>query len=93
MVLRWRLFVLDIERSNDLARVDCGNEGGLVDQRAPRGIDKNGALLHSRNVLGADDAAASRRQDRVNGYGVGISHELRFVDEAGAWARAWRATP
>ena len=45
---------------------------------------RNGALLHSRNVLGADDAAASRRQDHVNGDGVGISHELRFVDEAGA---------
>ena len=30
----------------DLARLQRGDHGGFVDQRAPRGIDENDATLH-----------------------------------------------
>jgi hypothetical protein len=45
-------------------------------------VDQNGALVHSRNVLSADDAATARRRDHVHGDGVGIGHQIGFADEA-----------
>ena len=65
-----------------LPALTAAMSGVLVDQRAPRGVDQDRASLHSRDVLGADDAAAARRQDHVHGDGVGISHEIGLGDEA-----------
>ena len=71
MILRKRLFIVDVERGNDLASLDRRNERGFVDERAPRGVNQNGALLHARNVFGADDATAARRQDHMHRDDVG----------------------
>jgi hypothetical protein len=44
MVRRQRLLVIDVERREDLAGLDGGEERGFVDERPARRVDQNGAF-------------------------------------------------
>ena len=79
-----RLFVEDVERRNDLAGLNRGDESRFVDERTSRSVDQNGALFHAGDVFRPDEAAAARLQNHVHGNDIGAAHEIRFADEKGA---------
>src|SRR5271155_379198 len=62
MVLRQRFSVVDVERRDDLAALNGGEESGFVDERASRRINQDRALFHAGDVLGADEATRVWRQ-------------------------------
>jgi hypothetical protein len=62
MVLRQRFSIIDVDRRDDLAGLNGGEESGFVDQRASRRIDQDRALFHASNILGADEIEATREK-------------------------------
>ena len=91
MALGQGLSVVYVERRDDLSGLDRGNQGGLVDERAPRRVDEDGTWLHARYIIGADQAAAARRQDHVHRDRVGPCHEIGFATRRAPASRAFQA--
>ena len=53
MLRRQWLLIVNVERRDDLAGLDGGEESGFVDERPARRVDENGALLHASDVVDA----------------------------------------
>jgi hypothetical protein len=51
-------------------------QGGLVDDRAPGGVDQHGRRLHAGQPLGPDQVLGGRRQPGVDAHEVGLGQQL-----------------
>ena len=59
------------------------DESRFVDDRAPRGIDQQGAPLHLAQFVWAHEAARARRQHAVDRQNVGAPEQLVLADPFG----------
>ena len=75
-------------RGADLARLDGVDEGGGVDERPARGVDDDDAILHARELLGADHVLVLGEAGGVQRDHVGAGQKLveRHVLDAPAQA-------
>src|SRR6266508_4632857 len=77
MVLRQRFYVEYVEAgARDLLVAQDCQHGGLLDDRAARGIDEIGRRLHQAEFLGADEAARALRQHDVDADEIRLPEQV-----------------
>src|SRR5215510_4407942 len=77
----------------DLAALETLDQRRLVDERAARGVDENGARLQAGDARGIDDAARLVVEREIERNDIGARQQGVEVDERHAGVRAWRPVP
>ena len=75
----------DTAEKAEMAGLEAFSQRRLVDDAAPRGIDQQRALLHERELPGADQPFGFRRQRTMQRHGIGPREKYCEIDALGGF--------